>query len=156
MRLRRRTHIPSMGLLLVGLGVAGYVSIGIISDSTLLEPKDELLPYENPRLAVEIRVEDLLDRLSLQEKLSQLVSNSPAIERFGIPKYNWWNECLHGVKAPRAGVRTTVFPQAIGMAATWNTDLIQRVADAIAEEARAIHYHYARAGRRSLGTGLSM
>lgn len=145
-----------MGLLLVGLAIAGYFAIGIFPDSTLVEPKEKQLAYENPRLAVEIRVEDLLGRMSLQEKVSQLVSNSPAIERLGIPKYNWWTEGLHGVKAPRAGVRPTVFPQAIGMAATWNTHLIERVADAIAEEARAIHYHYARAGRRSLGTGLSI
>ncbi|MCH8878376.1 MAG: glycoside hydrolase family 3 C-terminal domain-containing protein [Planctomycetes bacterium] len=94
--------------------------------------------------------------MTLGEKLSQLVSNSPAIERLDIPKYNWWTEGLHGVKGPLAGASTTAFPQAIGMAATWDTDLIQRVADAIAEEARALHHFYARAGRRSKSTGLTL
>ena len=112
--------------------------------------------YRNPDLPIASRIDDLLSHMTFEEKLSQIVSNAPEIERLGIPKYNWWNECLHGVKGPLGGVPTTVYPQAIGMAATWNTDLLRRVADAIAEEARAIHYHYARQGRRSKYTGLTM
>lgn len=117
--------------------------------------EDDPPPYRDTDLSFDRRVADLVSRMTLEEKLSQLVTNSPAIPRLDIPKYNWWNECLHGVKAPLTGLRTTVFPQAIGMAATWNTDLVRRVADAIAEEARAVHHHYARAGRRSKYTGLS-
>jgi beta-glucosidase len=83
------------------------------------------------------RVGDLLARLTLEEKISQMRHNAAAIPRLGIPAYNFWNEALHGVG--RNG-RATVFPQAIGMAATWDPALIQRVASAIADEARA-KYH---------------
>ena len=75
--------------------------------------------------------------MSLEEKISQLGNNSPPIQRLGILEYNWWNECLHGVA--RAGT-ATVFPQAIGMAASFNTDLIFDVATAISDEARAKHH----------------
>ncbi|MCH8054390.1 MAG: hypothetical protein IH895_10035, partial [Planctomycetes bacterium] len=124
--------------------------------SVVPAPVGDLALYPNPDLPIQQRVDDLISRMTLEEKLSQLVSNSPAIERLGIAKYNWWTEGLHGVKGPLAGASTTAFPQAIGMAATWNTNLIQRVADAIAEEARALHHSYARAGRRSRGTGLTL
>lgn len=91
---------------------------------------------ENTVLSIIERANHLLTQLTLEEKVSQLVHDSPAIERLGIKKYNWWNECLHGVA--RAGV-ATVFPQAIGMAGTWNKTLIKQVADVISDEARAKH-----------------
>ncbi len=91
-------------------------------------------PFLNPNLSIEQRTSDLISRLTLEEKVGQLLYASPAIERLGIPQYNWWNECLHGVA--RNG-RATVFPQAIGMAATFDTDLIFRVGRAISMEARA-------------------
>ena len=84
--------------------------------------------------SIDERVNDIVSRLTLEEKISQILHNSPAIERLNIPKYNWWNECLHGVA--RAGI-ATVFPQAIGLAATWNPDLIHKVGNAISDEARA-------------------
>lgn len=90
--------------------------------------------FQDTAIAPDQRIDDLLGRLSADEKISQLLYNSPAIERLGIPEYNWWNECLHGVG--RAG-KATVFPQAIGLAATFDDDLIQRIADAISTEARA-------------------
>jgi beta-glucosidase len=90
--------------------------------------------YKNPRLPVEDRVNDLVSRLTLEEKVSQMMDVAPAISRLNIPAYNWWNEALHGVA--RAGV-ATVFPQAIGLAATWDTNLMLGVADAISTEARA-------------------
>src|SRR5262245_21021720 len=93
--------------------------------------------YLNPELPTSERVADLVGRMTLEEKLAQLVFNAPAIPRLGIPSYNWWGEALHGVA--RNG-RATVFPQAIGMAATWDPALIQRVASAIADEGRA-KYH---------------
>ena len=77
---------------------------------------------------------EITSQMTPYEKLSQLLYNSPAIERLGIKEYNWWNEAAHGVA--RAGV-ATVFPQAIGMAATFNPDLINSVADAVSTEARA-------------------
>src|SRR5690242_9166185 len=79
--------------------------------------------YQDPQVPMEQRVDDLLRRMTLEEKVSQLMNDSPAIERLGIPAYNWWNESLHGVA--RAG-RATVFPQAIGLAATWDTELMFR------------------------------
>ena len=90
--------------------------------------------FNNPSLPVDKRVHDLLDRLTTEEKVSLLLYNSPGVERLGIPAYNWWNEALHGVG--RAG-RATVFPQAIGMAATFNDALLQQVATVISNEARA-------------------
>jgi beta-glucosidase len=75
--------------------------------------------------------------MTLEEKVSQMVHDAPAIERLGVPAYNWWNECLHGVG--RAGI-ATIFPQAIGLAATWNVDLLHRVATVTADEARAKHH----------------
>lgn len=76
----------------------------------------------------------IIEPMTAYEKMSQLVYNSPAIERLGIKEYNWWNEAAHGVA--RAGV-ATVFPQAIGMAATFNPELVKTVADAVSTEARA-------------------
>src|SRR5450759_2030740 len=90
--------------------------------------------YQNADAPLEKRVEDLLSRMTAAEKVSQMMNDSPAIERLGIPAYNWWNECLHGVA--RAG-RATVFPMPIGLAATWDPELLFRMATAISDEARA-------------------
>ncbi|MDE3185159.1 MAG: glycoside hydrolase family 3 C-terminal domain-containing protein [Bacteroidota bacterium] len=90
--------------------------------------------FRNAKLPLEIRVDDLLKDLTLKEKISLLGFRNPSVGRLGIPAYNWWNEGLHGVA--RAG-EATVFPQAIGMAASFNNDLLYKVADAISTEARA-------------------
>ncbi len=108
--------------------------------------------YKDPSQPLEKRVDDLLSRLTLQEKASQLLSASPAIERLGVPAYDWWNECLHGVA--RAG-RATVFPETIGVAATWDTDLVFRMATAISDEARAKHHEFVRRGKRGIYQGLT-
>jgi len=92
------------------------------------------LPFRNPALPVEERVNDLVSRMTLEEKVSQMIHAAPAIPRLGIPEYNWWSEGLHG--AAREGY-ATVFPQAIGMAATFDPDLLHREADVIATEFRA-------------------
>jgi len=91
-------------------------------------------PYLDSSLPIDARVSDLVSRMTLEEKVSQMQDVAPAIPRLQVPAYNWWNEGLHGVA--RAGV-ATVFPQAIGLAATWDTDLLHRVADVISTEARA-------------------
>jgi beta-glucosidase len=109
-------------------------------------------PYQNPAAPLEQRVDDLLKRLTLEEKISQLMNDSAAIDRVGIPAYNWWNECLHGVA--RAG-RATVFPETIGMAATWDADLLFRVSTAISDEARAKHHEFVRRGKRGIYQGLT-
>jgi beta-glucosidase len=110
------------------------------------------LAYQNPALVPEQRAADLVARLTLAEKAAQMVHVAPAIPRLGVPAYNWWNECLHGVA--RAGI-ATVFPQAIGLAATWDLDLIGRVARTISDEARAKHHEALRRGVRQIYTGLT-
>jgi beta-glucosidase len=92
--------------------------------------------YLNPATPIAQRVDDLVSRMTLAEKIGQMVHHTPAIERLGIPRYFWWNECLHGVG--RAG-RATVFPQAIGLAATFNAPLVNRIFTAVSDEARAKH-----------------
>jgi beta-glucosidase len=103
----------------------------------------ETLSYLNPDLPLPERVRDLIGRLTLAEKLSQMTFEAPAIPRLGVPAYNYWGEALHGVA--RNG-RATVFPQAIGMAATWDPDLIRRVASAIGDEGRAKFHALQRRG----------
>lgn len=109
-------------------------------------------PYQNPGLTVEIRVSDMVDRMTTEEKISQMMNAAPAIDRLGIPEYNWWNECLHGVA--RAGLATS-FPQAIGLGATWDQDLIFRVSTTISDEARAKYHEFIRNGSRKIYQGLT-
>src|SRR5437899_3511066 len=109
-------------------------------------------PYKNPALPIEKRVDDLVSRMTLEEKVSQMMNAAPAIERLGIPSYEWWNEALHGVA--RAGY-ATVFPQAIGLAATWDTDLMHQVADVISTEARAKHHEFIRHNQHARYEGLT-
>ena len=100
----------------------------------------------------EERIKNLISKMTLEEKVSQLSYESPEIKRLNIPEYNWWNECLHGVA--RAGL-ATVFPQAIGMAATFDEDLIRTVAEAISDEARAKYNEAVKKGNRSQYYGLT-
>lgn len=116
------------------------------------ESYENLPAYKNPNLSIEERLDDLISKMTLEEKVSQLVNDAAAIERLEIPKYNWWNECLHGVA--RAGL-ATVFPQAIGLAATWDTELMYRVAVTISDEARAKHHEFIRRGKRDIYQGLT-
>src|SRR4029077_3049541 len=113
-------------------GASGLIAQTSPNISSAKEPARAA--YPDPSLPLEQRVNDLVSRMSLEEKVSQMQDIAPAIPRLGIPAYNWWNEGLHGVA--RSG-NATVFPQAIGLAATWDTDLIHRVADVISTEARA-------------------
>ena len=108
--------------------------------------------FRNTGLSLDERVGDLVNQLTLEEKCSLLRYDAPAIERLGIPAYNWWNEALHGVG--RAG-KATVFPQAIGMAATFNMPLVEQVATAISDEARAKHHEAARNESRQQYQGLT-
>jgi beta-glucosidase len=111
-----------------------------------------VLPYQNTALPIEKRVDDLVARMTLEEKVSQMMNAAAPIERLGIPAYDWWNETLHGVA--RAGY-ATVFPQAIGLAATWNEDLIHKVADVASTEARAKHHEFSRQNDRGRYKGLT-
>lgn len=91
--------------------------------------------FKDPKIPIDQRVELLLNELTLEEKVSQMVNDSKGIERLGILPYDWWNEALHGVG--RSG-KATIFPQAIGMAATFDSELLLRVSTAISDEARAM------------------
>lgn len=101
-------------------------------------------PYLDVTLPTAARVSDLISRMTLEEKVSQIVVPSAAIERLGIPEFDWRGECLHG---QYLGDGVTCFPQAIGMGATFDTDLIHEVASAISDESVALHYYLARQGK---------
>jgi beta-glucosidase len=109
------------------------------------------MPFRDSDLPVEQRIDDLVGRLTLDEKVSLMIERARPIERLGIPAFPWWNEALHGVA--RAG-RATVFPQAIGLAATWDEGLMRRVATAISDEARAMNNTWLARGKRDLYQGL--
>ena len=108
--------------------------------------------YLNTRLDFETRSADLVSRMTLEEKVGQLTHYAEAVERLGIPEYNWWNECLHGVA--RSG-KATVFPQAIGMAATFDRDLMFRMADITSTEARAKYHDYIARDKHGIYQGLT-
>jgi beta-glucosidase len=120
--------------------------------SNVLCQDKQTLPYQNTQLSIDERVNDLVSRMTLQEKVTQLFNQSEAIDRLGIPSYNWWNECLHGVA--RAG-KATVFPQAIGLSATFDQNLMFRVGTAISDEARAKYNYFSSNNVRSIYTGLT-
>jgi beta-glucosidase len=109
-------------------------------------------PFMNPDTTVEFRVNDLVSRMTLDEKIGQMMNSAPAIDRLGIPVYDWWNECLHGVA--RSGL-ATVFPQAIGLGSTWDEDLIFRVSTVISNEARAKYHEYIRNNSHARYQGLT-
>jgi len=108
--------------------------------------------YLDETLSFEERAKDLVSRMTLEEKASQLVHRAPAIPRLGVPAYNWWNEALHGVA--RAGT-ATMFPQAIAMAATFDENLIHDVADVISTEGRAKYHESQRKGDCGIYKGLT-
>lgn len=108
--------------------------------------------YLDPKKDIDSRVEDLIDQLTLEEKVNQMLMNAPAIPRLNIPSYDYWNEALHGVG--RSG-KATVFPQAIGLAATFDKELIYSIATAISDEARAKYNAARKAGNYNRYTGLT-
>ena len=110
-------------------------------------------PYKNPALSPEERANDLVDRLTLEEKAALMQNTSPAIPRLGIKTYDWWNEALHGVG--RAGL-ATVFPQAIGMGASFNNELLYDVFTAVSDEARAKNTEFSKEGGLKRYQGLTM
>ncbi|VGO16211.1 Xylan 1,4-beta-xylosidase [Pontiella desulfatans] len=108
--------------------------------------------FEDRSKSIDERVESLVSGMTLNEKIDQTLHAAPAVPRLGIPAYNWWNECLHGVA--RAG-RATVFPQAIGLAATFHDELVHRIAVAISDEARAKHHQALKLGNHGQYFGLT-
>jgi len=125
--------LPPFWIRLTGLALG--LSLGATAAAAQL-PGASVPSYRNTDASAEVRATDLVSRMTLEEKASQLVNDAPAIPRLQIREYNWWNEGLHGVAA--AG-HATVFPQAIGLAATFDASLIGEVADLISTEFRAKH-----------------
>lgn len=109
-------------------------------------------PYQDPNLTPEQRASDLLGRLTLEEKAALMQNTSPAIPRLGIKAYDWWNEALHGVG--RAGI-ATVFPQTIGMAASFDDNLVYKVFTAVSDEARAKYTEFKKSGNLQRYQGLT-
>jgi beta-glucosidase len=110
-------------------------------------------PFQNPSLSFEERAENIVSLLTLEEKVQQMVNNAPAIDRLGIPAYNWWNETLHGVA--RSPYPVTSYPQAIGMAATWDTSSMRLMGDYSATEGRAIFNDSRKKGITGIFLGLT-
>ncbi len=128
------------------------ISLIICLTSCSGQQKEYEYPFRNPNLATEERVADLISRLTLEEKASLMLYNAAPIERLGIPAYNWWNEALHGVA--RAG-RATVFPQAIGMAASFDEEMVLKVASIVSDEGRAKYNEAVKTGNRGQYLGLT-
>lgn len=109
--------------------------------------------YWDTSLSAEERAADLVGRMTLDEKIGQMMNNAPAIERLGVQAYNWWNECLHGVA--RSPYNTTSFPQAIAMAATWDREAIRLMGEYASDEGRAIYNDSRRRGVPGIYKGLT-
>ena len=124
----------------------------LVPVASLAQAPATKLPFQNTALTFEQRVNDLVSRLTLEEKVAQMLNSAPAIPRLGIPAYDWWNEVLHGVA--RTPFKVTVYPQAIAMAATFDKSSLYRMADFSALEGRAIQnkaIELGRTGERYLG-----
>lgn len=133
--------------------VVMLVVLLLLTDACSTKNETEDFPFLNTTLSMKERVDDLVSRMTLEEKISQMMNDAPAIERLGVQRYNWWSEGLHGVA--RAGL-ATVFPQAIGMGATWDEPLLFNVSTAIADEARAKHTDFAKKDKRFIYQGLTL
>jgi hypothetical protein len=126
---------------------AAFIALALLGQAEPTTPA-----YLDPALPLETRVSDLVSRLTVEEKAALMMNGSPGVPRLGVPKYDWWNEALHGVA--RAG-EATVFPQAIGLAAMWDEEFMLTVADTISTEARAKHHEAVRQNNRAQYYGLT-
>jgi beta-glucosidase len=123
MNMKKKLTLLLSSLCLLGLGNAQDNQVAV-----------RQYPFQNPALSLDARIDDVVSRLSLDEKILQMMNDAPAVDRLGIPAYNWWSEGAHGVA--RFG-NVTVFPQPIAMAATFDPALTEKIASAIGDEARA-------------------
>lgn len=143
----RHAFMVLAALLLVGCGTRTQPPSHAEAEETLPD-----FPWYNPEISFEERVQLLIGEMTLEEKISQMTHDAAAIERLGVPDYNWWNEALHGVA--RNG-RATVFPQPIGLGATFDRDLIYRIYTAASDEARAKFKISQRIGNHAQYAGLT-
>lgn len=146
-----QTNIRTQNLATIAM--TRFISFILILLLSCSKPPAPTFKFQDPSLPLEDRVSDLVSQMTLEEKVSQMMNAAPAIPRLGIPQYNWWSEGLHGVA--RAGL-ATVFPQAIGLGATWDEPMMLEVATAIADEARAKHHDFVRNDKRFLYQGLTL
>jgi beta-glucosidase len=133
--------------------LASLCAVALIVATPAFTQQSAPFPFQNPSLPVEQRVDDLVHRMTLEEKALQMRHEAPAIPRLGIPAYDWWSEGLHGIA--RSGY-ATVFPQAIGLAATWDPALIHRVSSVIADETRAKNVDALKQDNHSIFFGLTI
>ncbi len=131
---------------------AGVCLMGLVAMPGIAQSKKEF-PWDNPNQPLQQRVHELVSRMTLQEKVSQMMNEAPAIPSLGVPAYNWWSEGLHGIA--RSGY-ATVFPQAIGMAATFDPADVRNMSDTISTEARAKYEWAMRRNLHSIYYGLTL
>ena len=143
--------LTSNRLIAAALGACAFVFLLIPGGFAQNKAQGFASAYLDPSLPIEKRVNDLVSRMTLEEKVRQMQHTAPAIPRLGVPSYDWWSEALHGVA--RSGY-ATVFPQAIGMAATWDYNLVHTEGETIATEARAKYNQAQREGNHSIYFGL--
>ena len=132
-----------------------FFSLSVVCMILLSACKEKLTyeyPFQNPDLSTDERIDDLIGRLTIEEKVGQMMNQTPAIERLGIPEYDWWNEALHGVA--RAG-KATVFPQSIAMASTFDEEAILKTFTIVSDEARAKYHNYQKIGEYDRYKGLT-
>ena len=129
------------------------VTVLLLAGACVPAARAQTPAYLNQRLPFAQRVNDLVGRMTLEEKVSQMKDVAAPIPRLGVPEYNWWNEALHGVARSGLG---TVFPQAIGFAATWDDSLVYRMATVISDEARAKYQEYLRTDSHKRYQGLTI
>jgi len=147
-----KNQVSRMGMALLGFVLILPLCLPAMAQTEAPVAAGARPDYLNPQLPIERRVADLVGRMTLDEKVAQMMNKAPAIARLGVPDYDWWNEALHGVAY--AG-NATVFPQSIGLGATWDPELMRRVAGAISDEARAKHHEAVRRDFRKRFYGLS-
>ena len=133
--------------------LAALLLVSVLVTSGTLGQTAKPAPYLDPSLPTQQRVDDLVSRMTLDEKVAQLINTTPAIPRLGVPAYDYWSEGLHGIA--RSGY-ATLFPQAIGMAATWDAPLIHQVSTVISTEARAKYNEAVRNNVHSIYYGLTI
>ncbi len=129
-----------------------FLSLSFLSSAAIAQSQ-KTLPYLDPSLSNQQRVDDLVSRMTLDEKVAQLINTTPAIPRLNVPAYDYWSEGLHGIA--RSGY-ATMFPQAIGMAATWDAPLVNQISTAISTEARAKYNEAVRNDVHSIYYGLTI
>ena len=129
------------------------VCLGCLLFSFKPKGKDIAEKFRDTSLSIDQRVQDLVSQMTLDEKVSQMLNSAPAIERLGIPAYNWWNECLHGVA--RTPYKVTVYPQAIAMAATWDKNSMKDMGDYTSDEGRAVYNESIKNNKHGIYLGLT-